>query len=105
MQIPAPKIQPDNPDYSLALQEALDLPVLELLDQIGAAGWSKRHAFNALIEVAKSQALAYEEDPDPEDDGPRSSDSGDANDFGEFPSADGLVKAFIDGRDKGVPRP
>ena len=68
MEIPAPKHPIDHPAYNADLQEALDYPVLDFVDRIGAAGWSKREAFKALAEVIRNQALAYEEDPDPEDD-------------------------------------
>ncbi len=48
--------------------------------------------------VLKNLRLAHAEDPDITDD--PLADSGNANDFGTFPSADGLVKAFVDEREK-----
>ena len=68
MDIPAPKYPIDHHAYNADLQEALDFPVLDFIDRIGAAGWNKREAFKALAEVIHHQALAYEEDPDPDDD-------------------------------------
>ena len=68
MYIPAPKRSIDDPHYNVELQEALDFPVLDFVDRIGATGWNKREAFKALAEVIHNQALAYEQDPDPEDD-------------------------------------
>jgi len=59
---------PDHPDYALSCEEALDLPLRDLVDQAVQAGWKPRVIFKALQEVAKNQGLAYEEDPDPEDD-------------------------------------
>lgn len=50
-------------------------------------------------EVLKKLRLAYAEDPDPAED-PPPSDSGDANDFGAFPSAERLVKAYVAEREK-----
>lgn len=83
MNIPSPAQSIDHPDYNLSLQEAIDLPLLELIDQIGAAGWDKREAFKAIAEVVRNQALAYEDDPDPEDH--RSATDESAPGFGSFP--------------------
>ncbi|WLR90954.1 hypothetical protein [Shinella zoogloeoides] len=67
MDILAPRHLPDHPDYNLDCQEALDLAVRDLVDQAVQKGWSTREVLRALKSVAENQALAYEEDPDPED--------------------------------------
>ena len=92
MDIPAPKRSIDEPEYNFELQEALDYPILELVDRIGAAGWNKREAFKALAEVIRNQAQAYEHDPDP-DDHPA--------EYGGPENADQLVEGFVDGRNLG----
>ncbi|WEZ84637.1 hypothetical protein P6U16_08715 [Rhizobium sp. 32-5/1] len=58
MDIATPKRSIDDDHYNAGLQEALDYPVLDLLDQVSAAGWSKREAFKALAEVIHNQPLA-----------------------------------------------
>ncbi|NHT78931.1 hypothetical protein G8E10_24845 [Rhizobiaceae bacterium CRRU44] len=68
MEITSPKIAADHPDYQISCEEALDLPARDLVDKAIQAGWSPRVIYKALQEVARNQALAYEEDPDPEDD-------------------------------------
>ncbi|WP_438748441.1 hypothetical protein [Pararhizobium sp. O133] len=92
MDIPAPKYPIDHHAYNFELQEALDFPVLDLMDRIGAAGWNKREAFKALAEVIRNQSLAYEHDPDPDDD---------PAEYGGPESADQLVEGFVDGRNLG----
>ena len=92
MDIPAPKRSIDEPEYNFELQEALEYPVLDLVDRIGAAGWNKREAFKALAEVIRNQALAYEHDPDPDDD---------AAEYGEAEGAESLVEGFVEGRNLG----
>ena len=63
----SPKFTKDHPDYALEAEEALDLHVQELIDDAVQAGWDTRTIIKALENVAKAKALAYEEDPDPED--------------------------------------
>jgi hypothetical protein len=58
-------------------------------------GWGTVETMNAMEEILRNIRLAYAEVPDPAE-----ADTGDANDFGEFASADGLVKAFVEGRKK-----
>ncbi|WEZ85822.1 hypothetical protein P6U16_22665 (plasmid) [Rhizobium sp. 32-5/1] len=67
MEIAAPKCSVEDPGYNIELEDALGYPVLYLIDRVSAAGWSKREAFKALAEVIRNRALAYEENPDPED--------------------------------------
>jgi len=68
MEIASPKTEVTHPDYGLSCEEALDIPARELIDGAIQAGWDPRTVYKALAEVARNQALAYEEDPDPEDD-------------------------------------
>ena len=65
MDIAAPSHQPETEDYLLECQEALDLPLAELVDKAIGAGWEPRRVYKAVEELARMQALAYEEDPDP----------------------------------------
>ena len=67
MNIPSPRSTIDHPNYNLDCQEAIDLPVRDLVDQAVQKGWNTREVLKALKEVADAQAIAYEEDPDPED--------------------------------------
>lgn len=92
MDIPAPKCPIDHPAYNIELQEALDYPVLDFVDPTGAAGWNRREAFKALAKVIRNQALAYEHDPDPDDD---------AAGYRGAASADQLVQGCVDGRNRG----
>jgi hypothetical protein len=85
-------------DRSLEIEELLDEPFRNLVDEAATAGWSTPEVLNALEELVRNYRIAYEIDPDPADD-PAHGDSGDGNDFGEFPSADSLVKAFVQGRE------
>lgn len=61
----SPRNAPDYADYSIECQEALDLALAGLIDQAIIAGWQPREVYKAVGELAKAQALAYEEDPDP----------------------------------------
>ena len=70
MNISPPRHAPDNPDYGLECQEAIDLAARDWVDMAGSAGWASRAVYKALEEVARNQALAYEEDPDPADEPP-----------------------------------
>jgi hypothetical protein len=65
MEVAAPQHEADHEDYGLECQEALDLPLAELIDKVRAAGWEPRQVYRAVGELARVQALAYEEDPDP----------------------------------------
>lgn len=93
MDIAAAKRSIDDPNYNKELQEAMEYAVLDLLDQIGAAGWNKRIALKTLAEVVRNQTLVYGEDPDPEDSASKIDTSGS--------DADRLIEAFVDGRDLG----
>lgn len=65
MQIDSPRRQPDHPDYQLDLEEAIDLPLREFVDAVIQAGWKPETVFAAVESVARNQAIAYAEDPDP----------------------------------------
>lgn len=60
MSIDKPRIALDYPDYDLCCQEALDVPVRDLVDAAIAAGWEPARIFPALQEVARNQALGFE---------------------------------------------
>ena len=45
----------------VGLKESLDDPIIELVDQICAAGWSKHEAYVALKEVTREHALAHDD--------------------------------------------
>lgn len=68
MNVPSPKHPKTHPDYAINCEEALDLPLQDLVDRAVQAGWDTRTVMVALQSVAFNRALAYEEDPDPEDD-------------------------------------
>jgi hypothetical protein len=79
----SPRFAKNHPDYTLECEEALDLHVQELIDDAVQAGWDTRTVIEALENVAKAKALAYEEDPDPEDE-PGETDPS-TPEFGTFP--------------------
>jgi hypothetical protein len=68
MNIEGPRHKPDYADYGLECQEAIDIAARNLVDLAVQAGWSPRAVYKSLEEVARNQAMAYEEDPDPADD-------------------------------------
>lgn len=70
MPVPSPRTPADHPDYCINLQQAIELPLMELVDQAVQSGWKQEQIFGAIQEVAKNLALAYAEDPDPSDDAP-----------------------------------
>lgn len=65
MPIPAPRRTDAHPDYQLDCEEAMDLEVRDLVDRLIHAGWRPETVFAALASVARHQAMAYAEDPDP----------------------------------------
>ena len=79
----SPKFEKSHPDYELECEEALDLHVQELIEDAVQAGWGPRTIFKAIAKVAAAKAIAYEEDPDPEDD-PALSDTS-TPEFATFP--------------------
>jgi hypothetical protein len=68
MPVTAPTFAYNHPDYTLECEVALDVHVQEIIDDAAQAGWDTRTVIRALEEVAKAKAIAYGEDPDPEDD-------------------------------------
>ncbi|CAN7672160.1 hypothetical protein LJR098_002092 [Rhizobium sp. LjRoot98] len=93
-----PKFPASNEDRHLLCPEEVDGPLQDILDQANTHGWATLEAISAMEEVLKNLRIAYAEDPDPAEGPPN--DSGDVNDFGEFPAAEGLLKATIEGKDK-----
>lgn len=91
-------VEPDyavsHSDISLACEEAVEPELQRILADANTQGWGAFETISAMEEVLKKLRIAYTEDPDPAEDPP--ADSGDANDFGELPSAEGLVKAWRD---------
>jgi hypothetical protein len=97
--INAPNTPVSHEDRHLACQEEVDGPLQMILDEATTHGWGTIETISAMEEVLKNMRIAYAEDPDPAED-PPAADSGDASDFGAFPSADRLVKAFAEEREK-----
>ncbi|KQV32889.1 hypothetical protein [Rhizobium sp. Root1204] len=96
--IKQPKFPASHEDRHLLCQEEVDGPLQDILDQATTHGWGTLETISAMEEVLKNMRIAYAEDPDPAEDPPN--DSGDAIDFGAFPSADRLVDAYVRERGK-----
>ena len=97
--INTPKYPVSHEDRHLVCQEEVEGPIQVIIDRANMHGWTTLETIAAMEEVLKNIRIAYDEDPDPAEDAPPT-DSGDANDFGAFPSADRLVKAYADEREK-----
>ena len=95
--IRAPSNIVGHEDRSLEIEELLDEPVRNLVDEATTAGWSMAEVLNGMEELIRNYRLAYAVDPDPAED--PVTDSGDSEGSGEFPSADVLVKALVQGRE------
>jgi hypothetical protein len=65
--VPSPEHPKTHPEYASNCEEALDLPLKDLIDRAAQAGWNTRTVIVALQSLAWNRAIAYEEDPDPED--------------------------------------
>jgi hypothetical protein len=98
MTIEAPKLAANHPDRDIHCQESLQRTMQMIVSEAKFKGWGTIEAISAMEEVLKNLRLAYAEHPDAADD-PSEADTGDANDFGEFPSAEGLLKATVEGRE------
>jgi hypothetical protein len=98
MTVEEPDYAVSHPDRTFACEEAVEPELQRILADANTHGWGTMETISAMEEVLKHLRVAYAEDPDPAEDPP--TDSGGANDFGEFPSAEGLVKAFVHGREK-----
>jgi hypothetical protein len=92
MVIVGPTHSPDEPEYEFECQRALELAVLDLVDQAGQAGWETGTAFGALAEIVGNQVLAYEQDLGPTEDAVETED-------GRYPFAAKLDCSFVSGRD------
>ena len=64
----SPLNRPDYPDRAIDCQEAVDLPLRELVNSMVVLGWRTPEVFDALEEVIKNQRRAYDADPDPAED-------------------------------------
>lgn len=85
MNIASPTYDRAHPDYDLACEEALDLPLQDLIDQAAQAGWDTRRVIAAIGSVSANKAIAYEEDPDPEDEEPAGVPDPTTPGFASFP--------------------
>ncbi len=99
MMINTPKYPVSQEDRHRVSQEEVEGPLQVIIDKANMRGWTTIETITAMEEVLKNLRLAYDEDPDPAED-PLPADSGDANDFGAFPSAERLVKAYVAEREK-----
>ena len=66
--ISSPRQMGSDADIQIDCEIAIDIATRDLVDAIIQSGWPSRIAYSALKNVAKNQALAYQEDPDPADD-------------------------------------
>ncbi|WP_426124520.1 hypothetical protein [Pararhizobium sp. PWRC1-1] len=97
--INTPKYPVSHEDRLLVCQEEVEGPVQVIIDRANMHGWTTLETITAMEEVLRNLRIAYDDDPAPAED-PPPADSGDANDFGAFPSADRLVKAYVAEREK-----
>lgn len=97
--VDAPKFPVTHEDRHLVSQEEVEGPLKVIIDKAHMRGWTTIETISALEEVLKNLRLAYDKDPDPAED-PPPEDSGDASDFGAFPSAERLVRAYVAEREK-----
>lgn len=67
MNVSSPKHPKTHPEYASNCEEALELPLQDLVDDAVQAGWNTRTVLVALQSLAWNRAIAYEEDPNPED--------------------------------------
>jgi hypothetical protein len=55
-------------DEQIDCESAIDIAVRDLVDAAISVGWRPTIVYEALQSVARNQAFAYAEDPDPTDD-------------------------------------
>jgi len=55
-------------DMQIDCEIAIDMATRDLVDAVIQAGWPPKIAYSALKNVARNQALAYQDDPDSADD-------------------------------------
>lgn len=67
MNASSPKHPKTHPDYAINCEEALDLPLQDLIDRAVQAGWDTRIVMVALQSVAFNRANRLRGRPDPED--------------------------------------
>ncbi|WP_426231978.1 hypothetical protein [Pararhizobium sp. DWP3-4] len=91
--INTPKYPVSHEDRHLLCQEEVEGSLQDILDRATTHGWGTIETINAMEEVLKNLRIMYTDHPNPDED---AADSGDATDFGAFPSADRLVKAYVD---------
>jgi hypothetical protein len=84
----APTHSADEPEYDFECQQALELAVLDLVDQAEQAGWHSQSVLKALAEIVGNQMVTDEIYPNPHGEPDR----------GRIGSAQDLVASFISGR-------
>lgn len=62
-----PTRRPDNPDYGIECQAALEDHIRSLCDKAGIAGWNQPAVLLAVAQIAQRLGHEYDEDPDPAD--------------------------------------
>lgn len=67
MTVDEPTLAPDHPDRQLTCEEALDVPIRDLVDEAVTKGWKSEEVYQAIVSVVEAQRIAYGFDPDPAD--------------------------------------
>ena len=67
MEVSAPRLDTSHPDRQLSCEEALDVPIRDLVDDAITKGWKAEEVYAAIESVVKAQRIAYGYDPDPAD--------------------------------------
>ncbi len=68
LSISSPRKMASDVDMQIDCEIAIDMATRDLVDAVIQAGWPPKIAYSALKNVARNQALAYQDDPDPADD-------------------------------------
>ncbi|WP_426238191.1 hypothetical protein [Pararhizobium sp. DWP1-1-3] len=95
--INTPKLPVTHEDRHLLCQEEVDGSLQVIIDRATTNGWGTMETIGAMEEVLKNLRIMYADNPHPDED---AADSGDATDLGAYPSADRLVKAYVDETEK-----
>ncbi|MGF6178502.1 hypothetical protein [Ensifer sp. 4252] len=65
IRIAPPTRQPDDPDYGVECQAALDDHIRALCDNAGIVGWDQTTVHRAIAQIIERLIREYGEDPDP----------------------------------------
>ncbi|MDQ0323711.1 hypothetical protein QO002_005918 [Pararhizobium capsulatum DSM 1112] len=68
MQVDAPKFPTSHPDRALQCQANIEPVMQEIIAAANAKGWGTVETMSAMEDVLCNLLVAYEEDPDPEED-------------------------------------